>query len=50
MAVVGNSVDGNITAVTAIKANENNGPEIKLQVLFWLIVDADFETGSYFKR
>jgi acetyl esterase len=47
MAVVGNSVGGNMTAVTAIKAKEQGGPEIKAQILMWPIVDADFETGSY---
>jgi acetyl esterase len=47
LAVVGNSVGGNMTAVTALKAKENGGPEIKLQILFWPIVDADFETDSY---
>ena len=47
LAVVGNSVGGNMTAVTAIKAKENGGPRIKLQVLMWPIVDADFSTESY---
>jgi len=47
LAVVGNSVGGNMTAVTALKAKENGGPEIKLQIMFWPIVDADFETESY---
>jgi acetyl esterase len=47
LAVVGNSVGGNMTAVTAIKAKENGGPKIKLQILMWPIVDADFETESY---
>jgi acetyl esterase/lipase len=47
LAVAGNSVGGNMTAVTAIKAKENGGPEIKLQIMFWPIVDADFETESY---
>lgn len=47
LAVVGNSVGGNMTAVTAIKAKENGGPEIKLQVMLWPIVDANFETESY---
>jgi acetyl esterase len=47
LAVVGNSVGGNMTAVTAIKAKENGGPTIKLQIMFWPIVDADFETESY---
>lgn len=47
MAIIGNSVGGNMSTVTAIKAKENNGPKIKVQVLMWPIVDADFETDSY---
>lgn len=47
LAVVGNSVGGNMAAVTALKAKENNGPEIKLQILMWPIVDANFEHDSY---
>ncbi len=47
LAVVGNSVGGNMTAVTVLMAKEKGGPEIKLQILMWAIVDADFETESY---
>jgi acetyl esterase/lipase len=47
LAVVGNSVGGNMTAVTALRAKENGGPEIKFQLMMWPIVDANFETGSY---
>jgi len=47
LAVVGNSVGGNMTAVTTLMAKEKGGPEIKLQILMWAIVDADFETESY---
>ncbi len=47
LAVVGNSVGGNMTAVTALKAIENNGPKIKALVLFWPIVDSDFDTETY---
>lgn len=47
IAVVGNSVGGNMTAVTCLKAKENNGPEIKTQILFWPIVDAHFDHDSY---
>ena len=36
-----------MTAVTAIKAKERGGPTIKLQIMMWPIVDADFETESY---
>ena len=33
LAVVGNSVGGNMTAVTALKAKEKGGPEIKLHIM-----------------
>lgn len=49
LAVVGNSVGGNLAAVTAIKANHENGPALKLQVLFWPVTDANFDTKSYHK-
>lgn len=47
MAVVGNSVGGNMTAVTCLQAKEKGGPHIKLQIMMWPIVDADFTTESY---
>jgi acetyl esterase len=47
LALVGNSVGGNMTAVTTLKAKENGGPEIKLQILMWPIVDSNFETESF---
>lgn len=47
LAVVGNSVGGNMSAVIALMAKEKNGPDIKLQVLLWPVTDADFETDSY---
>jgi acetyl esterase len=47
LAVVGNSVGGNMTAVTTLMAKEKGGPHIKLQILMWPIVDANFETKSY---
>ena len=47
LAVVGNSVGGNMTAVTAMKAKENGGPSIKVTIMMRPIVDADFETDSY---
>jgi acetyl esterase len=49
MAVVGNSVGGNMTAVTALKAKENNGPKIKGLIMMWPIVDSKFDTESYKK-
>ena len=47
LSVVGNSVGGNMTAVTALKAIENNGPKITSLVMFWPIVDHDFTTETY---
>jgi acetyl esterase/lipase len=47
LAVVGNSVGGNMAAVTALMAKEKGGPTIKSQVLFWPVTDANFEDASY---
>ena len=49
LAIVGNSVGGNMSTVTCLMAKEKGGPHIQLQVLMWPIVDADFETKSYRK-
>ena len=47
LAVAGNSVGGNMAAVVSIMAKEKKGPDVKLQVLFWPVTDATFETASY---
>lgn len=47
LAVVGNSVGGNMTAAVVLMAKDLKGPAIKLQVLLWPVTDANFETGSY---
>ena len=47
LAIVGNSVGGNMTTVTTLMAKAKGGPHIKLQILMWPIVDASFETDSY---
>lgn len=47
LAVVGNSVGGNMTASVVLMAKEKKVPAIKLQVLLWPVTDANFETGSY---
>ena len=47
LAVVGNSVGGNMTAAVALMAKDKQGPSIKLQVMLWPVTDANFETGSY---
>ena len=47
LAVVGNSVGGNMAAVTALKAKLEGGPELKAQILFWPVTNADFDSASY---
>ena len=47
LAVVGNSAGGNLAAATALMAGDKQGPDIKLQVLFWPVTDASLETVSY---
>lgn len=47
LAVAGNSAGGNITAAVALMAKEKKSPALKLQVLFWPVTDANFETESY---
>ncbi|MDT3405319.1 alpha/beta hydrolase [Mucilaginibacter terrae] len=47
LAVAGNSVGGNMAAVVSLMAKDKNGPDIKLQVLFWPVTDANMETASY---
>lgn len=47
LAVVGNSVGGNMTAAVVLMAKAKGGPQIKLQVMLWPVTDANFETGSY---
>lgn len=47
LAIVGNSVGGNMSIATALKAKKEGGPDIKLQVLLWPVADSGFDTDSY---
>jgi acetyl esterase len=47
LAVVGNSVGGNMTAATALKAKESGGPHIKVHIMMWPVTDASFERESH---
>lgn len=47
LAVVGNSVGGNMTAATALKAKQEGGPKIKIHIMMWPVTDANFERESY---
>lgn len=47
LAVVGNSVGGNMAAVVALMAKSRGTPVIRAQVLFWPVTNASFENASY---
>ena len=47
LALVGNSVGGNMSIATSLLAKKNKGPEIKVQVLLWPVTDTNFDTESY---
>lgn len=47
LAVVGNSVGGNMAAVVALMAKDKGGPKIGFQGLLWPVTDHDFNNGSY---
>jgi acetyl esterase len=49
LAVVGDSVGGNLTATLTLLAKERRGPSIKFQVLFYPVTNANFDTPSYMK-
>jgi acetyl esterase/lipase len=47
LAVVGNSVGGNMAAVVALMAKDKQGPAIRFQGLMWPVTDNAFNNGSY---
>jgi acetyl esterase len=47
LAVVGDSVGGNMATVVAMLAKQRGGPRITYQALFYPVTDANFETASY---
>jgi acetyl esterase len=47
LALVGDSVGGNMVAAVTLLAKERGGPPIRFQVLFYPVTEADFETASY---
>lgn len=47
IAVVGDSVGGNMATVMTILSKERGGPDIACQVLLYPVTDADFDTASY---
>jgi acetyl esterase len=47
IAVAGDSVGGNMTAVLTIMAKQRGGPRIAAQLLYYPVTDATFDTDSY---
>jgi acetyl esterase len=47
LAIVGDSVGGNMAAAVTMLAKERGGPPIRFQVLFYPVTDANFDTPSY---
>ena len=47
LAIFGDSVGGNMSAALTLMAKERHGPRFALQVLFYPVTDANFDTGSY---
>ncbi|WP_186210115.1 alpha/beta hydrolase [Burkholderia gladioli] len=47
LAVVGNSVGGNMAAVVSLMAKDKGGPAIRFQGLLWPVTDHNFNDGSY---
>jgi acetyl esterase len=45
--VAGDSAGGNLAAVIALRARDNHGPEIALQILVYPVTDADLDRPSY---
>jgi acetyl esterase len=47
LGIVGNSAGGNLATASALMAKEKGTPLFKVQILFWPVTDANFETESY---
>ena len=47
LAVAGDSVGGNMAAAVTLLSRERGGPAIQLQLLFYPVTDAAFDTASY---
>jgi acetyl esterase len=47
IAIVGDSVGGNMAAAVTLLAKERQGPKLRSQVLFYPVTDAGMDTASY---
>lgn len=49
LAVAGDSVGGNMAAAVTLLSKERGGPDIRLQLLFYPVTNAAFDTASYYQ-
>ncbi len=47
LAVAGDSAGGNLAAAVCLRARDENGPAIQLQVLMYPVIEANFDSNSY---
>ena len=47
LALVGNSVGGNMVASVALQINQFGGPKIRYNVMLWPVTNASFDSASY---
>lgn len=47
LAVMGDGAGGNMAGAVTLMAKERRGPKIELQVLFYPVMEANFDTASY---
>lgn len=47
LAVGGDSAGGNLAAAVALRAREENGPDLRAQVLIYPVIEPNFESRSY---
>ncbi len=47
LALVGNSVGGNMVAAVALQAKQHKTPAIRYDVMLWPVTDAHFDDASY---
>jgi acetyl esterase len=50
LAVAGDSAGGNLAAVTALRCRDEGGPELRHQILFYPVIDRNFDTPSYLEN
>jgi acetyl esterase len=47
LAIVGDSAGGNLAAVTSVRARDEGGPALRLQLLAYPVTDSEMESASY---